>query len=87
MNNMRNTPPMPKLIKRRKPLKSPIRTNLWVARYERRMTQDEVAKRARIARRTVHNIEVGKSLPTLWVALRIADALDKPVGDIFSLAK
>jgi len=51
------------------------------------MTQDEVAKRARIARRTVHNIEVGKSLPTLWVALRIADALDKPVGDIFSLAK
>ena len=47
------------------------------------ISQEELAKRANISRPHLSNIETGEAQPTIDVAIRIADALGKPVGDIF----
>lgn len=67
-----------KEIKILKPL-----VNLIKARNEKGLTQDKLAKKAKVSRPLLCNIERGYALPSLPVAYRIAKALDKPIEHLF----
>lgn len=52
------------------------------ARQQRRMSQQALADRARVARVTVSQIELGKSGPRPHIARRLAEALDMEPAEI-----
>lgn len=54
-------------------------------RHKRRMKQAELARLAKVSRRTISSIETGKSVPNLVLALRIAHILGEPVEKLFKL--
>lgn len=47
------------------------------------MTQSDLAQQADISQRTISDIETGKHVPTVYVAIRIAKALKVKVEDLF----
>src|SRR5437762_1004773 len=49
------------------------------------LTQAELVAKSGITRQAVYAIEANQYLPTTAVALRLADALDRRVEDLFSL--
>ena len=49
------------------------------------LTQQELADRARLSRKTVNTIENRVFTPSVVVALTLAKALDVPLGDLFEL--
>jgi len=49
------------------------------------MTQDELSQKADIGRSTISNIETGRYIPGVDVALRLAHALGKIVDDLFEI--
>ena len=51
------------------------------------VTQEELARAVSVTRQTIIAIEKGKYLPSLTLALKIANFFNKNVEDIFSLAK
>ena len=50
------------------------------------MTQQELADRIGCTRQTIIMLEQGRYVPSLALALRIAQVFDEPVEAIFSLA-
>lgn len=52
-------------------------------RAEKRLTQENLAKKAKISRPHLAEVENGKAMPSVLVAYRIAKALDSRVDDIF----
>jgi putative transcriptional regulator len=50
-----------------------------------RMTQEQLAERAQVTRQTIIAIESGRYVPSLILALRIAQALSLPVEKVFQL--
>lgn len=57
--------------------------NLINSRIEKGLTQEKLAKKAKVSRPLLCNIERGYALPSLPVAYRIAKALDKPMEHLF----
>lgn len=53
------------------------------ARTALKITQDELACRVEATRQTIIAIEKGNYVPSVLLALRIADILEKRVEDIF----
>ena len=49
------------------------------------MTQAQLAERVGVARVSIVSIETGRFIPTIETALRISQALDLPVDQIFWL--
>lgn len=47
------------------------------------MTQAELGQRVGLTRQTIAAVEAGKYSPSLESAFRIADALGKPLDDVF----
>lgn len=58
-----------------------------IARTGLKMTQDDLAVKVQATRQTIIAIEKGNYVPSVLLALRIADALDKKVEEIFSYEK
>ena len=56
---------------------------LKVARVEKDLSQDELAKLIVVARQTIGLIELGKYNPTLSLCVSICKALSKTLDDIF----
>lgn len=52
-------------------------------RRARRMTQAELASAVGISRQTVVSIEGGDYAPSVLLALRLADALEHPIDQLF----
>lgn len=52
-------------------------------RRARRMTQAELASAVGISRQTVVSIEGGDYSPSVLLALRLADALEHPIDQLF----
>ena len=48
------------------------------------LTQEALAKRAGISYRAYQNYESGGRVPNVYAALKIADALDSSVEELFS---
>lgn len=64
---------------------SNIQNRLRSLRVARGLSQAELAAKAGITRQAVYAIESNQYLPTTAVALRLADALERRVEDLFSL--
>lgn len=60
-----------------------LKNKLKLARVEKNLSQDELAKLVGVSRQTINSIETGKFYPTVKLALLLCIALDKKFEDIF----
>jgi putative transcriptional regulator len=65
--------------------KPSLNNRLRVARAERRLSQDDLARLAGVTRQTVGSIENGQYCPSALLAFLLARALDKPITELFFL--
>ncbi len=63
-----------------------LRNRIRVYRAEHRMSQTDLAQAIGVSRKTISTIEVGRFVPSVVIALKIARYFDVPVESIFSLA-
>ena len=64
-----------------------IRNTLKVQRARMDWTQEELAHRIGVTRKTVNTIENGVFIPSTYLALKMARAFGVSVEDIFQLAE
>ena len=62
-----------------------LENTLRVARAEKRLTQDQLAKKAGVSRQTISAIENLDYNPSVKLALILAKCLNKDINDLFSL--
>ena len=62
-----------------------VRNTLRVQRAMRGLTQADLAERAGITRASVNAIEGGRMVPSIYLALKLARALNVPVNELFAL--
>lgn len=60
-----------------------MRNSIKEKRSKKRLTQEELAKMAKISRPHLAEIENGNAIPSILVAQRIAKALKSKVDNIF----
>lgn len=60
-----------------------MKTNIPVLRAERHMTQQELADAVNVRRETIVRMEKGLYVPSLKLAMDIADVFGKTVYDVF----
>jgi putative transcriptional regulator len=54
-------------------------------RFERGMTQEELALRVSVSRQTIMSIERGATNPSVLLAFKISVALGVPVTEVFAM--
>ncbi len=65
--------------------------NIWlgnrlkVARAEKNLSQEQLAKLAGVTRQTISSIETGQYCPSALLAFLLAKRLDKQVNELFFL--
>ncbi len=62
-----------------------LRNAIRRLRFERNMTQEELALRVGVSRQTVMSIERGRTNPSILLALKIASALNVSVTEVFTM--
>ncbi len=62
-----------------------LRNNIRRLRFERSMTQEELALRVGVSRQTVMSIERGATNPSTLLAFKIASALDAAITEVFQM--
>jgi putative transcriptional regulator len=62
-----------------------LRNRLRVARAERDISQEELARLAGVSRQTVSSIETGQWVPSTLLAFRMAQVLGVRVDELFWL--
>ena len=62
-----------------------LHNNIRRLRFERGMTQEELALRVGVSRQTIMSIERGATNPSVLLAYKIAMALQIPVTDVFQV--
>ncbi len=62
-----------------------LSNRLKVLRAERDLTQEELARRVRVTRKTINTVERGVFVPSTVLALKLARELGVPVEEIFHL--
>lgn len=60
-----------------------LKNKLKLARVEKNLSQEELAKLVGVSRQTINSIETGKFYPTAKLALLLCIELDKKFEDIF----
>ncbi|MCC5883619.1 MAG: helix-turn-helix transcriptional regulator [Halomonas sp.] len=60
-----------------------MHNNIRSLRKARRLTQAALAEAMGVSRNTINSIEVGRYVPSLPLALRLARFFDKPVEKVF----
>ncbi|MDE5413348.1 helix-turn-helix transcriptional regulator [Alkalihalobacterium chitinilyticum] len=60
-----------------------MKNKVRVARVERAITQEQLAKKVGVTRQTIGLIENGNYNPTLQLCIAIAKTLDKTLDDLF----
>ncbi len=60
-----------------------VRNRVKLARVERGYTQQELAEQVGVTRQTIGLIEAERYNPTIILCLRLAQALDKSLTDLF----
>lgn len=61
-----------------------VGVNLKRLRSERQWSMDQLAERSRVSKAMLHQIEAGKSVPTIAVVWRLADGLKVPFSELLS---
>lgn len=64
-----------------------LANRLRVARAERRLSQEDLAKLANVTRQTIGAIENGQYCPSALLAFVLAECLEKPVAELFFVEK
>ncbi len=62
-----------------------LSNRLKVLRAERDLTQEELARRVRVSRKTINTVERGVFVPSTVLSLKLARELGVPVEQIFRL--
>ena len=62
-----------------------LRNSIRRLRFERSMTQEELALRVGVSRQTIMSIERARTNPSITLALKISLALMVPVEQVFML--
>jgi len=65
--------------------KETLRNRLKVARAERNLSQEELARLVGVTRQTISSIETGQYCPSALLAFQLAKKLEKPVDELFFL--
>ena len=63
----------------------PLRNKIKVYRAMNDWTQEELAKRVYVTRKTINTVENGKFIPSAYLALKIARAFGVTVEDVFQI--
>jgi len=63
----------------------PLKNKIKVHRAMNNWTQEELARRVNVTRKTINTVENGKFVPSAYLALKIARAFGVPVEEIFSI--
>ena len=64
-----------------------LANRLRVARAEKRLSQEDLARLAGVTRQTIGAIENGQYCPSALLAFVLAERLGKPVDELFYLDK
>ena len=64
-------------------LRMTISNRIRILRFEKRMTQEELAVRTGVSRQTIMSKENGHTNPSVLLAFKIAKALDTAIVDVF----
>ncbi len=62
-----------------------LHNNIRRLRFERGMTQEELALRVGVSRQTIMSIERGATNPSVLLAYKLAMALQSPVTEVFQM--
>jgi putative transcriptional regulator len=62
-----------------------MKNTLRVARAIKNITQGDLAKEIGVSRQTIHSIENDKFVPSVLLALKLADFFEMKVDELFSL--
>ena len=65
--------------------KKSLRNKLKVYRAMEDWTQEELARRVNVTRKTINTVENGKCVPSTYLALKIAAAFGTTVEELFQL--
>ncbi|MBU0767204.1 MAG: helix-turn-helix transcriptional regulator [Kiritimatiellales bacterium] len=60
-----------------------LKNSIRRLRFDRNMTQEELALRTGVSRQTIMSIERGQTNPSVLLAFKISSALNSPVSDVF----
>jgi putative transcriptional regulator len=63
----------------------PLTNTLKVHRAMKDLTQEELAEMVAVTRKTINTIENRKYIPSTYLALKLARALDTSVEDLFQI--
>jgi putative transcriptional regulator len=66
---------------------SKLANQLKVARAEKNLSQEELARLAGVTRQTISSIETGQYCPSALLAFVLAEQLGKKVDELFYLEK
>ena len=62
-----------------------MKNRLKVARAEKDLTQEDLAKLIGVSRQTINAVESGRYVPSTVLALKMAQVFGKPVEEVFML--
>ena len=62
-----------------------IKNKLKVFRAMHDWTQEELARRVSVTRKTINTVEKGKYIPSTYLALKLAKVFQVPVEELFQL--
>lgn len=62
-----------------------LRNSLKVERARRDLTQEQLAELVGVTRKTINTVENGVYIPSTYLALKLAKALQVSVEDLFQL--
>lgn len=62
-----------------------LRNSIRRLRFDKGMTQEELALRTGVSRQTIMSIERGQTNPSVLLAFKIAQAFAVPVTDVFQM--
>ena len=65
--------------------KHPLKNKIKVYRAMNDWTQEELARRVNVTRKTINTVENRKFVPSAYLALKIARAFSASVEDIFQI--
>lgn len=62
-----------------------LRNSIRRLRFDKNMTQEELALRTGVSRQTIMSIERGQTNPSVLLAFKIAAALGSPIAEVFQM--
>ena len=65
----------------------PLKNKIKIYRAMNNWTQEELARRVNVTRKTINTIENGKFTPSAYLAIKIAQAFNVAVEEIFEIVE